>query len=60
MAERDPIGRLTTSMLSQNPAVRSEFERIHAELTQQMDAAVDFAIKSPFPSVDQTEQDVYA
>jgi pyruvate dehydrogenase E1 component alpha subunit len=60
MAERDPIGRLTTSMLSQNPAVRSEFERIQAELTKQMDAAVDFAIKAPFPSVDQTEQDVYA
>jgi pyruvate dehydrogenase E1 component alpha subunit len=60
MAERDPIGRLTTSMLSQNPALRSEFERIQAELTKQMDAAVDFAIKAPFPSVDQTEQDVYA
>jgi acetoin:2,6-dichlorophenolindophenol oxidoreductase subunit alpha len=60
MAERDPIGRLTTAMLSQNPAVTSDFERIHAELTKQMDAAVDFAIKSPFPSVDQTEQDVYA
>jgi TPP-dependent pyruvate/acetoin dehydrogenase alpha subunit len=60
MAERDPIGRLTEWMLEQKLTDPSQFERTRGELTARMDAAVEAAIKAPFPSVDQVEQDVYA
>jgi pyruvate dehydrogenase E1 component alpha subunit len=60
MAERDPIRRLTDWMLEQKATDPVQLDRIQAELTAQMDAAVEFAIAAPFPSADQAEQDVYA
>ncbi|MCU1296507.1 MAG: hypothetical protein JWO91_785, partial [Acidobacteriaceae bacterium] len=33
---------------------------IQAEITSEMKAAVEFAVNSPYPSVDEVEQDVYA
>jgi TPP-dependent pyruvate/acetoin dehydrogenase alpha subunit len=35
-------------------------EQITAEARTEMEAAVKFAVASPYPSVDQVEQDVYA
>ena len=60
MAERDPIRRLTDWLLEQQTTDRAQLDRIQAELTAQMDAAVQAAIAAPFPSADQAEQDVYA
>ena len=60
MAERDPIRRFTDWLLAQKTTGRVELDRIQAELTAQMDAAVEAAIAAPFPSADQAEQDVYA
>jgi TPP-dependent pyruvate/acetoin dehydrogenase alpha subunit len=60
MVERDPIRRLTDSLLEQRIADRPELDRIQEELTAQMDASVQAAVAAPFPSADQAEQDVYA
>ena len=60
MAERDPIRQLTDWLLEQQTTDRAQLDRIQAELTAQMDAAVEAAIAAPFPSADQAEQDVYA
>jgi TPP-dependent pyruvate/acetoin dehydrogenase alpha subunit len=59
MAERDPIRRFTDWMLAQNITDVAKLERIQADLTAEMDAAVEAAIAAPFPSADQAEQDVY-
>ena len=48
-AERDPIRRLTDWLLEQKLTDRAQLDRIEAELTTQMDAAVEFAIAAPYP-----------
>jgi pyruvate dehydrogenase E1 component alpha subunit len=58
--ERDPIKLHSTWLLTQGQADASTLEQITAEARTEMEAAVKFAIASPYPSVDQVEQDVYA
>ena len=60
MKTRDPILRLASSMIEQGQTTRAVLDRIDAELKTEMDAAVEFAIKAPYPTVDEVEQDVYA
>ena len=47
-------------MLTQGHAATSALDQITTEARSEMEAAVKFAIASPYPSVDQVEQDVYA
>jgi acetoin:2,6-dichlorophenolindophenol oxidoreductase subunit alpha len=58
--ERDPIKLHTAWLLSQKLAVAALLEAITSEARSEMEAAVKFAIASPYPSVDEVEQDVYA
>src|SRR6202163_3286420 len=58
--ERDPIKLHASWLLAQGYADAPELDRIAAEARAEMEAAVKFAIASPYPSVDQVEQDVYA
>jgi acetoin:2,6-dichlorophenolindophenol oxidoreductase subunit alpha len=60
MANRDPIKLLGDSLIAARIADPSKFDAIHAEVKTEIDAAVEFAMKSPFPSVDQVKEDVYA
>jgi acetoin:2,6-dichlorophenolindophenol oxidoreductase subunit alpha len=58
--ERDPIKLHTNWLLSQNYADAATLEGITSEARTEMEAAVRFAISSPYPGVDEVEQDVYA
>jgi pyruvate dehydrogenase E1 component alpha subunit len=58
--QRDPIKLLAEWLVQQNLADCSGLAQIESEVRKEMQAAVDFAIAAPYPSVDQTEQDVYA
>ncbi len=58
--KRDPIKLLGEWLAKENLADSSALARIETEVRKEMQAAVDFAIAAPYPSVDQTEQDVYA
>jgi pyruvate dehydrogenase E1 component alpha subunit len=58
--ERDPIKLHANWLLAQGYADVAELDRIAADARVEMEAAVKFAILSPYPSVDQVEQDVYA
>jgi pyruvate dehydrogenase E1 component alpha subunit len=58
--QRDPIKLLAEWLVQQNLADYSGLAQIESEVRKEMQAAVDFAIAAPYPSVDQTEQDVYA
>jgi len=57
---RDPIERLSKWMLGERLTDQAALDRIAAEVKQEMDAAVEFAIKSPYPGVDEVGDDVYA
>ena len=59
-SERDPINILGDWLIQQKLADSAQFERIQAEVKAEMNAAVEFAIAAPYPTVDEAEQDVYA
>jgi acetoin:2,6-dichlorophenolindophenol oxidoreductase subunit alpha len=58
--ERDPIKILGDWLIQQKLADSAQLERIQSEVKSEMNAAVEFAIASPYPTLDQAEQDVYA
>ena len=60
MAERDPIKILADGLIERNLADRAQLDRIHSELTSEMNAAVESALAAPYPTPDEAEQDVYA
>ena len=60
MAERDPIRRLSEWLLEQKVTDRAQLDRIDAELTKEMNAAVEAAVAAPFPKPEEAEEDVYA
>jgi acetoin:2,6-dichlorophenolindophenol oxidoreductase subunit alpha len=60
MGERDPIKLLGEWMTAQNPAAHVQLDQIYSLAKTEIDAAVDFAMKAPFPGVDQVGEDVYA
>jgi acetoin:2,6-dichlorophenolindophenol oxidoreductase subunit alpha len=57
---RDPIKLLGEWLMKEKLADSSALAQIEAEVRKEMQAAVEFAIAAPYPSIDQTEQDVYA
>src|SRR6202163_3219428 len=59
-AERDPIKIFSDWLLAQGHAEASLLKKIQDEIRTQMEAAVKFAIESPYPSVDEVEKHVYA
>src|ERR1022692_531436 len=58
--ERDPIKLHASWLLAQGHADAAKLDQTTAEARTEMEAAVKFAIASPYPSVNQVEQDVYA
>jgi acetoin:2,6-dichlorophenolindophenol oxidoreductase subunit alpha len=60
MAERDPIALLGAWLVGQNLATQTQLDEIRARVKSEIDAAVEFALKAPFPRVDEVGEDVYA
>jgi TPP-dependent pyruvate/acetoin dehydrogenase alpha subunit len=60
MSDRDPIAMLRTALTGQHGVDRVELDRVGTELTDQMDAAVQWALAAPYPSPDEAAEDVYA
>ena len=59
-SERDPIAILGAHLIEQHESDRATLDRIAAELTTQMDAAMQWAIDAPYPSPEEVTEDVYA
>ena len=59
-SERDPIAILGSHLVESGTADRTALDRIHAEVTTQMDEAMRWAIDAPYPSVEEVTEDVYA
>lgn len=58
--ERDPIQILVNWMTTQKIGGKTQLEQIEKELILEMDKAVEFAVKAPYPTTDQVERHVYA
>jgi TPP-dependent pyruvate/acetoin dehydrogenase alpha subunit len=58
--DRDPIKLLAGWLIQQGLADSDQFSRIQSEVESEMKKAVEFAVSSPYPSVTEVEQDVYA
>jgi TPP-dependent pyruvate/acetoin dehydrogenase alpha subunit len=57
---RDPIQRLAKWMIEQGLTDQAKLDSIEADVKAEMEAAVDFAIKAPYPAVVEVQEDVYA
>ncbi len=58
--ERDPIQLFTEYLTSEKIQDQPALDRIQAEVSDEMKSAVKFAIDSPYPGVEEVDQDVYA
>ena len=58
--KRDPIKLFSDCLLGEKLADAAALERIESEVRAEMQAAVDFAIATPYPDPVEAEQDVYA
>ena len=60
VSDRDPIKIFSDWLIGQGHTDRAMLEKIDAELAQEMDAAVEFAVAAPYPAPDEVDQDIYA
>lgn len=58
--ERDPIKLHASWLVQHDYADADSLDRITAEARKEMESAVKFAVETPYPSVDQVNQDIYA
>ena len=58
--QRDPIASLEQRLAEQDILSAEAAEAVHAEITKELEAAVEFANSSPFPDTDTLLEDVYA
>ena len=58
--QRDPIAIHKEQLLSQAIATQSEIDQIEAEITQQIEEAVEFARQSPYPDPSELFEDMFA
>jgi pyruvate dehydrogenase E1 component alpha subunit len=57
---RDPILKFADWLIGQNLTDSATLESIQSEIKSEMQKAVEFAVKAPYPSGEEVEQDVYA
>lgn len=55
-----PIARFTEKLLLTNPTIDAEVAQFKAEICIEIDAAFEFALSSPKPSIDSATERVYA
>jgi acetoin:2,6-dichlorophenolindophenol oxidoreductase subunit alpha len=60
MAERDPLAVLASHLTDEGLGDRAALDRIDAQLAEEMDRAMQWAIDAPYPPVDEVTEDVYA
>jgi len=58
--KKDPIVRFKTQLLERQILTEQEAKKIETDVTEAIEAAVGFAIKSPYPAPEEALEDVYA
>jgi len=59
MEEKVPLKNLEEQMLDKG-VKQEEIDQIQAEIRQEVEDAVEFAVNSPFPEVEEAKEDIYA
>jgi pyruvate dehydrogenase E1 component alpha subunit len=57
---REPIGRLTQALLAEKAATTSDFEQMKSDIDREVEAAFEFAERSPFPPAEDAFTHEYA
>ena len=60
LSRHDPLKLHAQWLLSEGVADQATLDAINAELTTEMDAAVEFAVNAPYPDPSRVDEDVYA
>ena len=60
VAERDPLALHAAWLVSEGLADQATLDRLQREVAAEMDAAVEFALNTPFPDPKRVDEDVYA
>lgn len=60
MTKRDPLKRLAEWLIAQRLTEQPVLEQIQAQVKSEIEAAVQFAMKTPYPDVSEVDQHVYA
>ena len=58
--QRDPVKVHSNWMITQKLVDRAQLDKIDAEVSAEMEKAVQFAMDAPYPAPDKVDQDVYA
>jgi pyruvate dehydrogenase E1 component alpha subunit len=58
--ERDPVTLMAKVLTAQGVADQAALDKIQAEIQNEVDTAVKFAIDAPYPSASEVDEDVYA
>ena len=56
---KDPITRLERQMIEHNWASQTDLDRLHAEIRDEVDQAIEWAENSPYPDPSELLEDVY-
>jgi pyruvate dehydrogenase E1 component subunit alpha len=57
--KRDPVGVLGQRLVGEHLLAQEDLEKLDQKAMERVDAAVDFADKSPFPDLDSLYDDIY-
>ncbi len=57
---RDPLVIALARLVESGTADHAALEQLQVDITAEMEKAVAFAVASPYPTVDQVDQDIYA
>jgi TPP-dependent pyruvate/acetoin dehydrogenase alpha subunit len=60
VTQRDPITLHGQWLMENSVAARGALDKIQEDLIKEMDAAMEFAINSPYPDPSKVDQDIYA
>jgi len=58
--KKDPIPRFRKDLIGKQVLTEKEADKIYLEIEEEIEKAVKFAEESPFPSPEETLEDVYA
>ena len=56
----DPVPRFRSRVIADGVATDEQLRAMEADLEAQLDEAVEFALGSPFPGIEELKRDVYA
>ena len=58
--KRDPIAHFGRLLIESDHSTQEKLDQLKTEARQEIESAVEFALRSPMPSLDSLEEDVYA